>query len=169
MASSLVRISRYPLSALASLRASPGTLASRSPAPRRLAVSYLLRTCYAEAVTDPFLPLSDLPALDAALERSRQEPILIFKHSATCGISAQAHEELIEWHTTHQVAVPTFLVHVRRHREVSDGVAERFGIRHESPQLVLVENGVVRWHGSHWRVNGREVQQALNGITTAAP
>jgi bacillithiol system protein YtxJ len=51
---------------------------------------------------------------------------------------------------------------------VSNAVADRFRIRHESPQIVLVEDGAVRWHRSHWHVNGREVQQALDSLTAAS-
>ena len=114
------------------------------------------------------MPLDDVPALDAALDRARREPILIFKHSATCGISAQACHELADWYERNKVTVPVFLVHVRQHRAVSNAVAERFGIRHESPQVLLVDGGQVRWHGSHWHVNGREVQQALDALSASA-
>jgi bacillithiol system protein YtxJ len=119
-------------------------------------------------VTDPFLPLTDLSALEAALARSQVEPILIFKHSATCGISAQAHYELAEWRARHGSRAMMYKIDVRSHRDVSNAVADRFRIRHESPQIVLVEDGAVRWHRSHWHVNGREVQQALDSLTAAS-
>ena len=115
-------------------------------------------------MTDPFLPLTDLPALEAALACSQAGPILIFKHSATCGISAQAHHELTEWQARHTPRATMYKIDVRGHREVSNAVADRFRIRHESPQIVLVEDGAVRWHRSHWHVNGREVQQALDSL-----
>jgi bacillithiol system protein YtxJ len=119
-------------------------------------------------MTYPFLPLTDVAAFDAALDRSRDQPILIFKHSATCGISAHAQHELGDWYERQGAPVPIFVIHVRRHRDVSDAVAARFAIRHESPQMLLVDNGVVRWHGSHWHVNGREVQEALDALATIA-
>ena len=118
-------------------------------------------------VTEPFLTLTDLTALEAALDQSHGQPILIFKHSATCGISAQAHHELAQWHSRQGQPIQAFLIHVRRHRDVSDAVTDRFRIRHESPQVLLVESGAVQWHGSHWHVNGREVQQALESLATA--
>jgi bacillithiol system protein YtxJ len=120
-------------------------------------------------VTELFLPLPDHEALDAALARSVREPILIFKHSATCGISAQALHELSGWlESRPQPSTPVYLVHVRHQRAVSTEIAERFGIRHESPQLLLVERGGVRWHGSHWHVNAPEVQAAVETLAASA-
>lgn len=119
-------------------------------------------------VTQPFVPLPDLAALEAALSAAAREPVLIFKHSATCGISAQAHDELAAWLRDHQVRVPAFIVHVRESRAVSTAIAERFAVRHESPQVLLVHGGTVHWHASHWHVTGREVQQALDAISAAA-
>jgi len=118
-------------------------------------------------VTEPFVPLLDLPALESALDRARREPILLFKHSPTCGISAQAYHDVADWYATTRATVPLFVVDVRRHRPVSDAIASRFGIRHESPQVLLVAGDAVRWHGSHWHVNGREVQQALDAAQTS--
>lgn len=112
-------------------------------------------------MTDLFIPVTSLADLDAALARSAHGPIILFKHSPTCGISAQAHADLMDWlpHTGHDV--PAYLVQVRAHREVSDAVTDRFRVRHESPQLLVIDGGTVHWHGSHWHVNAREVAAAL--------
>jgi len=125
-------------------------------------------TCYSDPVTDPFLPLRDLDALEAALARAEREPIIIFKHSPTCGTSAQAWHDLSGWLATREAGVPAYLVDVRARRALSAAIAGRLGIRHESPQLLLVHGGVVRWHGSHWHVNALEVQTALEALTLAA-
>jgi bacillithiol system protein YtxJ len=119
-------------------------------------------------VTDPFLPLRDLDALEAALARADREPIIIFEHSPTCGISAQSHHELSDWLAAHDASVPAYLVDVRAQRALSAAIASRFGIRHESPQLLLVHGGIVRWHGSHWHVNADEVQTALEALALTA-
>ena len=111
-----------------------------------------------------FLPLSDPRELDAALARAAHEPVVLFKHSPTCGVSAQAHEELQDLIASRPSAPPVYLVSVRTHRPVAMAIAERFGIRHESPQVLVVAGGAVRWHGSHFRVNGRELQAALDRL-----
>ena len=103
-----------------------------------------------------------MEALAAALARAVREPIIIFKHSPTCGTSAQARHELSGWLATCEAGVPAYLVDVRADRAVSTALAEHFAIRHESPQILLIDRGVVRWHGSHWHVNAREVEAAID-------
>lgn len=114
----------------------------------------------------PFRPLTTPEQLDEAIAASFRHPVIIFKHSFTCGTSAEAHEELTsllasgavgDWH----------LLDVRADRPLSLQVAERFGIRHESPQLLLIVSGQVRWSGSHYRVTGAAVQAALAELTAA--
>lgn len=94
--------------------------------------------------------------------------MVLFKHSPRCGISAQAHEELGEWLASLPSAPPVFVVSVREHRDVSSAIAERFGVRHESPQVLLVADESVRWHGSHFHVNVRELQAALDALVASA-
>jgi bacillithiol system protein YtxJ len=116
-----------------------------------------------------FQPLRDLEALETALHRSASGPVVIFKHSPTCGISAQAREDLLDWSATEPAPVPIYEVRVREHRDVSDAIAARFRLRHESPQALIIEDGRVKWHGSHFHVNAREVQAALDTLVTASP
>lgn len=120
---------------------------------------------YAFNVTRTFLPLTNRDAFQAMLAET--EPIVVFKHSPTCGISAQAHEELTDWLRDTAAPVPVYVVHVQQHRDVSNEIAAHFGIRHESPQVLVLEAGTVRWSGSHFHVNARELQRALDSL--AAP
>jgi len=125
--------------------------------------------CYAGSVSDVFLPLRDLEALEAALAGAAAGPILLFKHSPTCGISAQAHAEIGEWLDRAPEGVPpVYLISVREHRAVSSAVSERFGIRHESPQVLLIDATGVRWHASHFRVSPVEIRAALDKLAVSA-
>ena len=106
--------------------------------------------------------LTNLDELDAALASSG--PILIFKHSPTCGISAQAHEEVAALLAGPRVVAAAYCVHVREGRAVSNAIATRLNIRHQSPQIILVEGGVVRWHASHFRLTAGAIRTAIEGI-----
>jgi len=108
--------------------------------------------------------LLNLADLDAALARAKGEAILIFKHSPTCGVSAQAHEEIGDLLANAPLAVPVYVISVRLQREVSEAVTRRFGIRHESPQVLLVHDGAVLWHASHFRVSAAEIQTAVRRL-----
>jgi len=113
--------------------------------------------------------LTNLDELDAALARSAAGPILIFKHSPTCGISAQAHEEVGALLTDSGWRTEVCLVVVQEGRHVSNEIATRLNLRHASPQVLLVQDGVVQWHASHFRVTGQAIRAALERAQVPRP
>ena len=125
-------------------------------------------TCYAAIVHTGLRPLENLDDLATALERARQAPILLFKHSHTCGLSAQAYAELADLLATGDLPVDVYLVSVRASPDVSSAVAARFGVRHESPQVLLVHGDAVLWHGSHFRVTASQIRAALERVAAIA-
>ncbi len=100
--------------------------------------------------------------LDTAVAGSRIRPLLLFKHSLTCGTSAYAHEEVEALVAQDAPPVDACVVHVQTGRALSDAIAERFGVRHESPQVLLIADGQVVWHASHHRITRRELAAALD-------
>jgi bacillithiol system protein YtxJ len=107
------------------------------------------------------MQLLESPAdLDAALARSHDHPIVIFKHSATCGTSAMAHEE-VEAFIAGAPWAEVFVVSVHAGRKLSNDIAARFKVRHESPQALVIKDGAVSWHASHFRVTGDAIAAAL--------
>ena len=115
----------------------------------------------------PLLTLSTTAELTNALERSAVRPVVIFKHSPTCGISAQAYEGLSEWLAVSTPAADFFVVPVQASRALSTALSERFGIRHESPQALLIDHGAVVWHGSHYRATATSIAAALDQLAAA--
>jgi bacillithiol system protein YtxJ len=85
---------------------------------------------------------------------------LLFKHSTTCPISANAYEEFQAF--LKETDTPAAIVHVIEDRPVSNKIAEEFGIKHESPQIFLLEDGEVRWNTSHWKITRESIREALN-------
>ena len=107
--------------------------------------------------------LKTLVDLDEAVHHSYERPIVIFKHSATCGTSAFAFEEMEELIAL-EPAAEVFVVSIPFGRPVSNEVARRFGVRHESPQVLVVRDGAIVWHASHFRVTRETIASALAGI-----
>src|SRR5438105_3182930 len=98
--------------------------------------------------------------LEQLLERSKTDPVLIFKHSTQCSISAQAYEEF----TSFTEGAPNLfcgVVLVVENRKLSNAIAERFGVRHESPQALLIKDGRSVWHASHWSITPDSLNDAL--------
>lgn len=107
-------------------------------------------------------PLADIAALDAAVAESRERPVLLFKHSRTCGISCEAFEELHAHIAEDPTGAAYKLITVQSHRVVAEAVTSRFGVRHESPQAIVIRNGDVVWHGSHFRITAEQLKQVLS-------
>ena len=97
-------------------------------------------------------PLADVAALEAAIAESRERPVLLFKHSRTCGISCEAFDEL-QMHLSAAARSAAYkLITVQSHRRVSDEASVRLGIRHETPQAILLKDGEVVWNASHFSI-----------------
>ena len=102
-----------------------------------------------------FVPITDAETLNQLVQRSHSEPVLLFKHSTTCPISSAAHREITK------VTVPVSLVVVQTARDVSREVEARTGVRHESPQAIVIRNGTAVWNASHFDITAEAVTQAM--------
>ena len=107
-------------------------------------------------------PLHHIDELEQLLIESSQRPLLLFKHSYSCGISAEALDELVD-HLNSDAAetVRYAMVTVQTHRELSNVVARRLNVRHETPQALMIRDGHVVWTASHFRVTARAVGDAV--------
>jgi bacillithiol system protein YtxJ len=98
--------------------------------------------------------------LEALLDRSKTDPVFIFKHSTQCPISAQAYEEFTAF-VEGARDVPSGTVLVIENRSLSNAIADRFAIKHQSPQALLIKDGRVVWHASHWSITSDSLDKAL--------
>ena len=105
--------------------------------------------------------LNEVDELERWLAASVGRPVLLFKHSYSCGVSAEALDELVAHLQERAHAVPVAMVTVQTHRQVSNAITSRLGVRHETPQALLVRDGRVVWSASHFRVTSASVDQAI--------
>jgi bacillithiol system protein YtxJ len=110
--------------------------------------------------------LHQLEELDALLAESRQRPLLLFKHSYSCGISLEALDEIVDHLNRESLDARYAMVTVQTHRELSNAVATRLGVRHQTPQAIVVKDGRAVWSASHFRVNAGEIRKALETIAS---
>jgi bacillithiol system protein YtxJ len=105
--------------------------------------------------------LFDLAGLEAAFTESLECPVILFKHSRNCGVSCEALDEL---HAHAEAAPPGAaykVITVQSHRQLADEVTVRLGIRHETPQAILLRNGQPVWSASHFRITARQLDAIL--------
>ena len=106
----------------------------------------------------PELVLHDLVAFHQALAAAPR--VLLFKHSPVCPISAAAHEQYTAFRQQHP-DLPTLFVDVLGDRPVARGIADAVGVRHESPQAILFEQGRPVWHASHGAITADSLAAAV--------
>lgn len=96
------------------------------------------------------------------LSESDQKPVLLFKHSTTCPISANAWRELQLHLAQDAVSEITYaFVKVIESRPVSLQIATDLGIPHKSPQAIFIMNHHARWNSSHWDITAQSINSAL--------
>jgi bacillithiol system protein YtxJ len=100
--------------------------------------------------------LESLAALDELLEKSHQQPIVVFKHSSSCGISSHIFENI------QTVEAEINVVVVQRNRDVSNAIEQRTGYRHQSPQAFVIRDGKAVYHASHYGIDPAAIEGLLN-------
>lgn len=84
--------------------------------------------------------LTDLNQLEQISRESSERKVLIFKHSTRCSVSRAVLDRLERsWSSEEMEMVKPYFLDLINHRQISNAIEEKFGIEHESPQLIIVE------------------------------
>lgn len=102
-----------------------------------------------------FIEVSSIEKLEKIFEESNEKPVVLFKHSVTCPISSGVYTEVSE------VESDVNLVIVQNSREISNEIERLTGIRHESPQAIVLKNGKPVYHASHYDITAEDVENSL--------
>jgi len=106
--------------------------------------------------------LASKKQLEEIISTSKDTPVVILKHSTTCPISGMARHRLeSSWDIDESTIVPYYL-DLLQYRAISNAVAEKFQVTHESPQVLLIKNGECVYENSHLDINVPEIKEALN-------
>ena len=100
------------------------------------------------------LTLSDL---DAAL--AAKGSVVLYKHSTQCGICDVAIEEM----ERHPGSAGFYYLDLLAHRDVSNAIAQRLGVKHESPQAIVLDDGKVAAVLNHRAIRVAAIEKALQG------
>ncbi len=104
-----------------------------------------------------FQNLTEMTELDERFERSREQDVILFLHDYFCPISGRAYDEmsLVE----REIA----LIDVAERGELTRSIETRTGVKHESPQVLILRDAKARWAASHGGITRETVGEALNG------
>ncbi len=104
-------------------------------------------------------PLTKVSQLDEIIERSKEVPCAIFKHSTRCSISSMAKYRLEGDWDFETTALEPYFLDLITYREVSNAVAEKFSVYHESPQILLIKDGECTYDASHLDITVDELKE----------
>ena len=107
-----------------------------------------------------WIALEDLGQLNEIITRSEEQPVVIFKHSTRCSVSRMALKQFEnEFDLKEQVT--SYFLDLIAFRDVSNEIASRFDVVHQSPQLLLVTNGKCVYNVSHSDIDASELKSQI--------
>lgn len=98
-------------------------------------------------------------------KKQSESPLFIFKNSTTCPVSREAFSEVQGFVKSCDGEAPVVYLNVQEARELSNRIAEEYGVKHESPQLLLIDDTEVKWHASHWKITEKAISRAFSDQT----
>ena len=114
-----------------------------------------------EAKQVPWRPLVSVDQLKEIEEKSNTRTQLIFKHSTSCGISRMVLNTFNAKYDFTKDVFDLYFLDLHSNREVSNETGYKFQVMHQSPQLLVIRNGVVVAHGSHGGINTIDLAKYL--------
>ncbi len=102
--------------------------------------------------------------LEEALLLSKNEALVLFKHSTRCPVSSWAYKQFMNFDS--QITnSKNIVVLVIESRKLSTMIAQTLNIKHESPQAFIIKDGVVKWHASHNELSAENIRKAFEANT----
>jgi bacillithiol system protein YtxJ len=96
-----------------------------------------------------WLPLTTLEQLETIKDESNTAAVLIFKHSTRCGISKMVIKQFEKLFTAEHTNLKVYYLDLLNYRNISDEIGFKFQVMHQSPQLIVVRNGVSIHDAAH--------------------
>ena len=104
--------------------------------------------------------LTTLSQLDEINALSNSKPVLLYKHSTRCHICTISKNRL-ELYWQAELGIEPYFLDLIAHRDVSDEIARRYQVTHQSPQVLLIRNGKCVYHASHGDIDFNQLKTRL--------
>ena len=111
--------------------------------------------------TLPWIGLNSLDQLNTIENKSMTKLQVIFKYSTRCGISSMVLNQFENTYNLSEDDLDLYFLDLINYRDVSNEIGYKFQVMHESPQLLVIKNGVVIAHGSHSGVNAIDLDSFI--------
>jgi len=107
----------------------------------------------------PWIPLSQLQQLKFIKDKSKTKTQVIFKHSTRCGISRMVMSQFVENYEFTEKDLDLYYLDLLSYREVSNEAGYEFQVMHQSPQIIVIKNGVAVVNASHGAINSVDLNR----------
>ena len=106
-----------------------------------------------------WINLEDEKQLDEIITESDKTPQVIFKHSTRCATSSMVKYRLDK--NEAPTGINFYFLDLIKHRNISNKIAEDFGIRHQSPQVLVINNGKCIYNEDHSAITFDEIEETI--------
>lgn len=107
-----------------------------------------------------WLQLTDSIQLDEIEDASNSKIVVIFKHSTRCSISRMALRQFENEFEVNENVLPYYL-DLLNHRDISNEIASKFSVVHQSPQLLIISNEKCIFNASHSDIDAEVIKNYL--------
>jgi len=108
--------------------------------------------------------LTEIKQLDSIVEESAEKPVVIFKHSTRCSISRMALKNFEREYNLEESEVAPYFLDLLQHRDISNEIAQKFQVIHQSPQLLLIKNGKSVYDVSHSEIDAEALKSKVETL-----
>jgi bacillithiol system protein YtxJ len=109
-----------------------------------------------------WISMESLADIEDAITRSSSQPVIIFKHSRLCSLSSMVLNALEgDWNEMEVGEVATYFLDLIAFRQVSNAVASKLEVTHQSPQLLVLQDGKCIHHSSHLSITYSSILQVV--------
>lgn len=108
----------------------------------------------------PWINITEEQDIEDLEKRSFEKPVVIFKYSTRCGISRITLRKF-ETDLPENLDVAYYFMDLVKYRSLSNEIADRLKVRHESPQLIVLKDGKVIHHSSHQDINAKQLSNYI--------
>ena len=109
--------------------------------------------------TAKFYTLDKTEQFDEIDEISQTKPVVLFKHSTRCSISRMALKQFDAEFNYPEEKIDWYLLDLLNHRDLSNEIASRYNVVHQSPQIVVIRNGKAVFNESHDSISAEDLKQ----------
>ncbi len=109
----------------------------------------------------PWEMLESVEQLQNVIRNSAKKPKVIFKHSTRCGISRMVLKDFERGYSLKGGEAGFYLLDLLNHRDVSDAIAQKLSVTHQSPQVIVLKDELVRHTESHHGIDIRKIEELI--------